>query len=169
MNAAKDMGEEFYDPAREDNISGKEKEKTRLELWEEHLKDPIISLDQALKCPENISIRVVLWLEVLAKSHANCHGFAVGWARHFAKHMGKTVLRRRLASLGPVPTIGTLQGSMMASSFSSFSRRSRSWLRTTCRPNPFVSAETLKACALIGLHFLQQEVKLGLVVVNLRN
>ena len=24
--------------------------KTRLELWEEHLKDPIVALDKALKC-----------------------------------------------------------------------------------------------------------------------
>ena len=28
------------------------KKKTRLELWEEHLKDPIVALDKALKCVE---------------------------------------------------------------------------------------------------------------------
>ena len=27
--------------------------KTRLELWEEHLKDPIVAVDKALKCVEN--------------------------------------------------------------------------------------------------------------------
>ena len=27
--------------------------KTRLELWEEHLKDPIAALDKALKCVES--------------------------------------------------------------------------------------------------------------------
>ena len=42
----------------------------------------------------------------------------------------------------------------MASSFSSLLRRSRWWLRTTCRANPFVSVETLEACALIGQHLL---------------
>ena len=42
MKAAKDRREEFYDPAREDNILGRNK--TRLELWEEHLKDPIVAL-----------------------------------------------------------------------------------------------------------------------------
>ena len=48
---AKDRREDFYDPARKDNILGRKK--TRLELWEEHLKDPIVALDKALKCVEN--------------------------------------------------------------------------------------------------------------------
>ena len=48
MKAAKDRKEEFYDPAREEDIS--RRNKTRLELWEEHFKDPIAALDKALKC-----------------------------------------------------------------------------------------------------------------------
>ena len=36
MKAAKDRGEEYYDPARKDKIWGREK--IRLELWEEHFK-----------------------------------------------------------------------------------------------------------------------------------
>ena len=51
MKAAKDTGEEYYDPMREDNILWRNK--TRLALWEEHLKDPIVALDEALKCVEN--------------------------------------------------------------------------------------------------------------------
>ena len=51
MKAAKDRREEFYDPARKDNILGRNK--TRLELWEEHLKDPIAALDKALTCVES--------------------------------------------------------------------------------------------------------------------
>ena len=47
MKAAKDRN----DPAREDNIS--RRNKTRLELWEEHLKDPIVALDKALRCVES--------------------------------------------------------------------------------------------------------------------
>ena len=35
---AKDREEDFYDPERKDNILGRNK--TRLVLWEEHLKDP---------------------------------------------------------------------------------------------------------------------------------
>ena len=45
--AAKDAGEEYYDPDRKDIIL--RGNKTRLALWEEHLKDPIV----ALKCVEN--------------------------------------------------------------------------------------------------------------------
>ena len=51
MKAAKDRKEEFYDPAREEDIS--KRNKTRLELWEEHLKDPKAALDKALKCVES--------------------------------------------------------------------------------------------------------------------
>ena len=51
MKAARDSGEIFYDPERKDNILGRKK--TRLELWEEHLKDPIVVPDKALKCVEN--------------------------------------------------------------------------------------------------------------------
>ena len=51
MKAAKDRKEEFYDPAREQDIS--RRNQTRLELWEEHLKDPIAALDKALKCVES--------------------------------------------------------------------------------------------------------------------
>ena len=46
MKAAKDRKEEFFDPTRKDNIL--ERNITRLELWEEHLKDPIVALDKAL-------------------------------------------------------------------------------------------------------------------------
>ena len=38
MKAAKDRGDEFNDSARKENILGRKQ--TRLELWEEHLKDP---------------------------------------------------------------------------------------------------------------------------------
>ena len=36
---------------RKDNMLGRKQ--TRLELWEEHFKDPIIALDNALKFVEN--------------------------------------------------------------------------------------------------------------------
>ena len=51
MKAAKDRKDAFYDRERKDNILGRNK--TRLELWEEHLKDPIMALDKVLKCVEN--------------------------------------------------------------------------------------------------------------------
>ena len=50
MKAAKDAGEEYYDPMREEGTKGRNE--TRSALWEEHLKDPIVVLDKALKCVE---------------------------------------------------------------------------------------------------------------------
>ena len=49
--AAKDRKEEFDDPARKDNILGRNT--TRLALSEEQLKDPIWALHKALKCVED--------------------------------------------------------------------------------------------------------------------
>ena len=42
LKAAKGRRDEFYDLARKDNVLGRNQ--TRLELWEEHFKDPIIAL-----------------------------------------------------------------------------------------------------------------------------
>ena len=53
--AAKDAREEYYEPTREDNIWGRNE--TRLALWEERLKDPIVALDKALKCEWKMCIR----------------------------------------------------------------------------------------------------------------
>ena len=51
MKAAKDSGEEYYDPTREGSIQGRNE--TRLALREDHLKDPTVALDKALKGVEN--------------------------------------------------------------------------------------------------------------------
>ena len=47
MKAAKDRREDFCDPARKDSIL--RRKKTRLELWEEHLKRPKCCAGQSLK------------------------------------------------------------------------------------------------------------------------
>ena len=52
MKAAQEAGEEYYDPTREDNIKGRTE--TRLALREEHLEDPTVALDKALKCVEHL-------------------------------------------------------------------------------------------------------------------
>ena len=51
MKVAWDRGEEYYDPPRKEDILGRTK--TRLDLWEEHLKDPVAALAKALACLEN--------------------------------------------------------------------------------------------------------------------
>ena len=51
MKAAWDRGEEFYDPARKEDILGRTI--TRLNLCEELLKDPLVALAKSLECLEN--------------------------------------------------------------------------------------------------------------------
>ena len=63
MKAAKDAGGEYYDPTRGGNIQGRNK--TTLALWEEHLKDPIVALDEALKCVRGLRPSA-WWKECLA-------------------------------------------------------------------------------------------------------
>ena len=58
MKAAKDAGEKYYDPTHADNIL--ERNKTRLALWEEHLKDTNVALDKALKCVGNSCWKVLV-------------------------------------------------------------------------------------------------------------
>ena len=43
LKAAKDRRDEFHGPARKGNILGRNQ--TPLELWEEHVKDPIVVWD----------------------------------------------------------------------------------------------------------------------------
>ena len=66
MKAAWDSCEEYYDPARKEDILGRTK--TRLDLWEEHVKDPIVALAKALECLDNFfsaGFWFVAWLPVV--------------------------------------------------------------------------------------------------------
>ena len=129
LKAAKDAGEEYYDPVREDNILGRNR--TRLALWEGHLKDSIVALEKALKCVEHS------YTKVLAR--VLCGGSDTQWpALASSKVCGKS---RSGRAFGPTwiqwivcvyaqhPWYGTYQGSTgrMASSFSSWFRR-RNWM-----------------------------------------
>ena len=55
----------FYDPERKDSILGRNQ--SRLELWKEHYKDPIVALDSALKCVET-SCLAGFWPETFCGS-----------------------------------------------------------------------------------------------------
>ena len=102
MKAAWDTGEECCDPARKEDILGRTS--TCLDLWEEHLKNPIVILEMALECLENPYLIRHLVSQCVVASPCRRNGVQQRWCEDFA--------------------------------------------------NPFVSAETLKACALIGLHLL---------------
>ena len=144
------------------------RKQTRLELWEEHFKDPIPAVDKALEVSRKSLSGVDLLLKVLAKSHAYCHGLQLCGHRTFCKRCGKGRSGNtpglcsdplgQCASCALTSTyVGMFHGSMgrMASSFSSFIKEEPVVVSDDeVLPNPFVSAETLKACALTGLHLL---------------
>ena len=97
MKAAKDRREDFYDPERKDNVKGRNK--TRLELWEEHLKDPIEALDEALKCDETscwLNFGPRLLVEVVF------NGLWTRGLRHGSRDVEKAAVGKGLALFGSV-------------------------------------------------------------------
>ena len=81
------------------NILGRKK--TRLELWEEHLKDPIIAMNKALNevCGESVS-RLIVCLRLLrnlAFNDLRPSGFRYG-----ARVVGQTFVEKCLALFRPV-------------------------------------------------------------------
>ena len=67
VKAAKDAGEEYCGPTRDDNIRGRNE--TRFALWEEHLTDPTVALDRAEVCGKTV-------LEVSARVVGGCLAMA---------------------------------------------------------------------------------------------
>ena len=120
MKAAKDAGEECYDPDREDSVRGRNE--TILALWEEHLKDPIVALDQALKCVVNIRAGS-LGPESCVEVAVACAGFFRSlWEKPIWEGVfGLTWIRWIVCVYAQRPWSGMCQGSTgrMASSFSS--------------------------------------------------
>ena len=136
MKAAKEAGEEYYDPTCEDNIQGRNR--TRLAPWEEHLRDPIVALDKALKCVDNsyLGSRPGCLVEGVS-----CNG----WRWFPTQFVGKADLLDPMDSvcLRTASMSGMCQGSTgrTASSFSSWLRRS--WRRCrTVRPSALSSMLT---------------------------
>ena len=120
MKAAKDAGEEYCDPTHEDNIL--RRNKARLALLEEHLKNPIVALDKAMRCVENSYQKVV--------ARVLCGGSVLQWPllasskvcgeSRSGRAVGHTCIRWTVCVYAQHPWSGKCQGSVgrMASSFS---------------------------------------------------
>ena len=142
MKAAWDRGEDNYDRARKDDLLGRTK--TRLDLWEEHLKDPMVALAKALECLDNPYQGWHLVLQCVVASLCRRNGLQHRWCKDFAKEVGWGPVGMRLALPRPMgrgafyvhqPAIGRTPENMG-------SGRS-GWLsRKQCRSSPCVSAET---------------------------
>ena len=168
MKAAEDAGEEYYDPESEDNILVRDK--TRLALSKDHLRDPIVALDKVLKCVESSCSKV---LARVLREGAFSIGFLLSlWEEPiwegvwpYLDPMDSVCLRT--ASMewnvprkdGPHGELfffliqkepATLPGS------ETFSPCFNADIR-----NPLFSADVLKKCALVGLHEVAEEGRSG--------
>ena len=114
-----------------------------------------------------VKILQLMWEGPYWKSHVNCNGLRLVGVSIFAKDVGKTFLGRRLALPGPMGP-GTLAHIIQllecpgkcgthSELFFFFYQEGAQAMPL----KPVVSAEALKACALIGLHLLAAEDEAG--------
>ena len=75
-------------------------QKSRLELWEEHLKDPIAALAKAWRCLEIPHRGWLLVRSLLLPVVVVAMACSVVGAKIFAKDVGRALLGRRLALPG---------------------------------------------------------------------
>ena len=153
MKVVWDRSEDYDDPARKEDILGRTR--TRLDLWEPHLKDPIVALATALDCLENLTGSV-------AASLCRRNGLQHSWCKDFAKDCGKALLDTWDVVRLRIQLLERPEEVWDSVSFSFFFIRKEPLVLTQAVPfEPLVSAETLKACALTGLHLLAAEDEAG--------
>ena len=91
----------YCDPASKEDILGRTK--TRLEWWDEHLKDPIVALEKSLKVLREPQLRLATGSKRLVESRLDCNGLELRGYRDFCKRCGRrAVLGRRLVLFGLV-------------------------------------------------------------------
>ena len=156
ITAAKDAGEKYYDPEREENIP--ERNKTRLALWEEHLKDPTVALDKALTCVENSCLRVL--------ARILCGGSVLQWlvmASFQVCGRSRSVCLRTASTEWNVPGKYGPHGEPLfffliqkEPALAPVDETLCPFFTADIRTSPF-SAEVLKKCALIALQFITEE------------
>ena len=143
MKAAWERSEEYYYPARKDDILGRTK--IRPELWEEHLKNPLAALAKALKCLENPYWGWHVISQFVVYNVCRRNGFQHRWCEKFGKDVGWTPLGRRLVLPGPmgcgalahiIQLLERPEEGRAARSISSSSRRSPLLLQRQCSLSP---------------------------------
>ena len=125
MKAAWDRSEEYHDPGRKEDILGRTR--NRLELWEEHFKDPLAALAIALECLDNAHNGWHLVSQFVVANFCRRNGFQHRSGKDFAKDVGRAQLWRRLALPGPMGCCA-LAHNILLVSVSPLSLRRRSGL-----------------------------------------
>ena len=164
MKAASDRDEEFYDPARTEDILGRTQ--TRLELREAHLKDPVAALAKALECLEAANKRwhLVSQIVVVKLLSSQWRSASQVLAKHvvrvlFGKGSGLSWTHGMLWVCARQPASRMFQGKCgpHGELFFFLTKKEPLALTKAVEFRPLVPAETLRACALIGLHLRAAE------------
>ena len=138
--------------------------KMRLELWEEHLKDPTVALDKALKCVERISIKADYRLKTFC-------GIGLQWpvaegAQAWCQRCGTNL---KVFSLIWTPGTACVRAQPLhalecpkkygphCELFFFFHKKEPMVPSELVNFGSCVSTETVKACALNGLHMMAEE------------
>ena len=128
--------------------------KTPAWLWEEHLKAPLAALAKALECLENPYWGWHLVSQLVAASRRN--GFQHRWCKDFAKDVGRGPVGK--ASLDPWTLCVLRTSSRVWNVLGKFGPHGEVFFfliqKGPFALKPCVPAETLKACALSGLHLM---------------
>ena len=90
--------EEYYDRACKEDILGRTK--TRLELWEKHLKDPIVASGKSVELLGESLPGLAFGSKLLVANRLDCNGPQFCGCQDFAKDAGRALLGRRLALPG---------------------------------------------------------------------
>ena len=125
------------------------------------------SLGKSIKVLWEPLLRLAIWIGASRGKSRGLRWPAVVWVPRFCKRCRKGGLGKApvlVRTCGTVcacaqrPPVGMLQGRVGPhGELFFFLIKKEPVSQTSCRPTPFVSAETLKACALIGLHRLAAE------------
>ena len=121
---------------------------------------PVGELAQTLECLENPYHGWHLVSQFVVASLCRRNGFQHRWCKDFAKDVGRALLGRRLAS--PVPwDVGRLRTSSCFWNVPRLIKKEPFAITEAVQLKSFVPAETLKTCALTGLHLMAAEGESG--------
>ena len=163
MKAARDRREDVYDPERKDSILGRNT--TRLEQWEEHLKRPDCGTGQSFEVRGEKVTRVTIGSRPFVELVFN--GQWPRGLRHGSRDVEKALVGKGLAYLDPWDSVRLRTASThwnvpgkygpQGELFIFFSTKEVVVLSELVQFGPFISAETVEACAVIGLHMTAEE------------
>ena len=159
MKAAKDRSEENYDAARKEDISGKNKDTSGFVGRAPQRPNP--GLGKSIKVLGELLLRLAIGSKRLVESRVDCDGLQFVGTKILRKMREGPFWEGVWPCMDPWDSVHLLErpGKVWAACRALFLSIKKEPVVATknVSSNSFVSAETLKACALVGLHLLATE------------